>query len=97
MKGSESTHLKEVGVRKRVGKIIFSIGLLLLVSIITLDLGVVLVDAYSGNPLSVTHNITKSLLFIGLFMVFIGLIMTLYPEGLTLDCIHVIKTGPFIR
>ena len=86
-------------LRKRIGKLLFFIGLVLVVSGITLSLIIGTVDAYSGTyVLTTTYSIYLGYTEIfGALVGVIGLIAWVLPYGVQSDGLWILKTGPYSR
>jgi hypothetical protein len=85
--------------RKRAGKLVFLIGLLFVVSGITLSLIIGTAAAYSGSQVLVT-TYTPYLFLMeigGVLMALIGLVAWVLPYGMQGDGLWILKTGPFIK
>ncbi len=85
--------------RRRVGKMLFVAGLLLIALTITLGILVSLVAAYSGST-SMMYGFSDLVVLslgIGLMLVIVGLVTMLLPEGPSEEWLWSIKTGPYIR
>jgi len=82
---------------KRVGRILFILGVTIVVSGIVLGLSVVLVVAYTGS-LAIVSNYggyaILALLF-GILLIVAGLIALVLPDGFPKDAVWSMKTGPF--
>jgi hypothetical protein len=85
--------------RKRVGRMVFFIGLSLLLVVIVFSLSVSIVSSYSGTqiPASNYSSIIALIFILGLILVVVGLTAIILPEGLSRDGVWAMKLGPFIR
>ena len=97
LEGSESTQPQKVRRRKRIGKIMLYIGIILFVSIIMLELGVMLVYAYNGSSslIHATNDVALLTVPMSLILILIGLSLVLMPDGFTSDGIWIFNVGPF--
>jgi amino acid transporter len=96
---NEETVVKRQSRRKRAGRILFLIGLSLLLVIIIFSLSISIVSSYSGVefPMSNYSSIISLIFVLGLLLIIVGLISIVLPEGLSRDGLWVMKLGPFIR
>ena len=82
---------------KRVGRILFISGIVIVVGGIVLGFGVVLVAAYTGSFVIVSNYggyAILTLLF-GVLLVIIGLIALILPGGFSKDAVWAMRIGPF--
>ena len=82
--------------RRTIGKKIIYVGLFILVSMFTLELGVMLVDAYGdlSSLMNVTHDVAILTFPLSLILILFGLALILIPDGLTADYIWIFNVGP---
>lgn len=99
LEGFESNKPQKSSRRRKVGIVTLKIGVILLISIITAELGVMLVDAYSGSRSMVyaTQDVAIVIFPVSLILIFIGLALILMPDGLTYDGIWIFNVGGFNR
>jgi hypothetical protein len=96
---SDSKVGNETSFRRRVGKIVFVAGILLISIMITLGTLASLAAAYTGS-VNMIHSFSDLVLFglgIGLMLSIVGLVAMLLPEGPSKDWLWSMKTGPYIR
>jgi nitrate reductase gamma subunit len=82
---------------KRVGRILFISGIVIVVGGIVLGLSVVLVAAFTGSFVIVSNYggyAILALLF-GVLLVIIGLIALILPGGFSKDAVWAMRIGPF--
>jgi hypothetical protein len=85
--------------RKMIGRMVFFIGLSLLLVVIVFSLSVSIVSSYSGTqiPASNYSSIIPLLFILGLILIVAGLTAIILPDGLSRDGVWAMKLGPFIR
>lgn len=83
--------------RKRVGRILFILGVTIVVSGIVLGLSVALVAAYTGSLAIVSNYGGYAILalFFGILLIVAGLIALVLPDGFSKDAVWSMKIGPF--
>ena len=82
---------------KRVGRILFISGIIVVVGVIVLSLSVVLVAAYTGSLMVVSNYggyAILALLF-GILLIVAGLIALILPGGFSKDAVWAMRIGPF--
>ncbi len=82
---------------KRIGRILYITGLVIVVSVIILGLAVVLVAAYTGSLIVVSNYggyAILALLF-GILLIVAGLIALILPGGFSKDAVWAMRSGPF--
>jgi len=82
---------------KRVGRILYITGIVIVVGVIVLGLSVVLVAAYTGSFVIMSNYGGYAIfaLFLGLLLIVAGLIALVLPEGFSKDAVWAMKIGPF--
>ncbi len=82
---------------KRVGRILFILGVTIVVSGIVLGLSVVLVAAYTGSLVivSIYGGYAIPALLSGILLIVIGLIALILPGGFSKDAVWAMRIGPF--
>jgi len=83
--------------RKRVGRILFISGIVIVVGVIVLSLSVVLVAAYTGSLILVSNYGGYAILalFFGILLIVAGLIALILPEGFSKDAVWAMRGGPW--
>ena len=83
--------------RKRVGRILFISGIVIVVGVIVLSLSVVLVAAYTGSLMVVSNYGGYAIfaLLLGILLIVAGLIALILPEGFSKDAVWAMRIGPF--
>ena len=96
---NEETETTRPSRRKMVGRMVFFIGLSLLLVAIVISLSVLIVSSYSGNQIPVSNYspIITLIFILGLILIIVGLTAMILPNGLSRDGVWVMKLGPFIR
>lgn len=92
---------EEIGVtypsrRKRIGRVLFLVGIALIVIGLVSSLLISVVSAYSGSvpPTASFEYVRLFLVISGLLLVLAGLAAVLLPEGPSKDGLWVMKIGP---
>ena len=82
---------------KRVGRILFISGIVIVVSGIVLGLSVVLVAAYTGSLMVVSNYGSYAILALlfGILLIVAGLIALILPGGFSKDAVWAMRSGPF--
>ena len=82
---------------KRVGRILFISGIVIVVSGIVLGLSVVLVAAYTGSLMVVSNYGSYAILALlfGILLIVAGLIALILPGGFSKDAVWAMRIGPF--
>ena len=89
---------KKLSKRRRLGKILFKVGLLFEFFSIIFGGLIGLVSAIGvSQPLTwEMSNLLQYPVLIGIFMIVVGLITWIIPEGMSEDGVWIMKVGPFI-
>ena len=97
MTKSQEERPNSIKLRKRVGKIVLTIGLIAIGTIIVLGLLTSFVSATSGPTDFVqTYNVLAGPSFVfGVLFVLSGLLAILLPEGLSQEGTWSLQTGPY--
>jgi O-antigen/teichoic acid export membrane protein len=93
----EETSVERPSRRKRAGRVVFFIGLSLVLVAIILSFSISIVSAYSGTeiPISSYSDITALIFIIGLVLIIAGLTAIILPEGLSKDETWIMKMSPY--
>ena len=97
MTQSQEERPNSIKLRKRVGKIVLTVGLIAIGTIIVLGLLTSFVSATSGPTDFVqTYNVLAGPSFVfGVLFVLSGLLAILLPEGLSQEGTWSLQTGPY--
>ena len=82
---------------KRVGRILFISGIVIVVGVIILSLSVVLVAAYTGSLMIVSNYGGYAIfaLLLGILLIVAGLIALILPGGFSKDAVWAMRVGPW--
>ncbi|NOR39380.1 MAG: hypothetical protein GQ580_07325 [Candidatus Thorarchaeota archaeon] len=82
---------------KRAGRILFILGIAIVVGGIVLGLSVVLVAAYTGSLVIVSNYGGYAILafLLGILLIVAGLIALILPGGFSKDAVWAMRSGPF--
>ena len=82
---------------KRVGRILFISGIVVVVGVIILSLSVVLVVAYTGSLIIVSNYGGYAIfaLLLGILLIVAGLIALILPGGFSKDAVWAMRVGPW--
>jgi uncharacterized membrane protein YhaH (DUF805 family) len=84
---------------RRVGRILFWIGVLIIGAVSVLGVVAVSVSALAGSSaFAVSYgNYAGPLLIIGVLLLIVGLVAVLLPRGFSQDGLWALKLGPYLR
>ena len=94
--GLKTEELRKASPRRRFGKIILVLGLVLASSVIVFGLLTSLVSAYGGSAQFIqTFNTLAAPIFVfGVLLAISGLLALILPEGMSKDGTWSLQTGP---
>jgi uncharacterized membrane protein YhaH (DUF805 family) len=86
-------------MRRRIGRILFWIGVMIIGAVTVLGVAIISVSALAGSSaLLVSYrNSAIPALIIGILVMIVGLTAALLPDGFSEDGLWVLKLGPFVR
>ena len=86
-------------MRRRIGRILFWIGVAIVGAVSFLGVFVISVSALVGSSVLVVSysEFVVPVLAIGILAIVVGLITALLPDGLSKDGLSALKLGPYLR
>jgi hypothetical protein len=93
----EETSVEEPSRRKRAGRVIFFIGLSLVLVAIILSFSISIVSSYSGTEISMSNysDITVLIFVIGLMLIIAGLTAIILSKGPSKDETWIMMMSPY--
>ena len=86
-------------MRRRIGRILFWIGVIIVGALAVLGVFVISVSALVGSTVLVVSYSESAvpILIIGILAIIVGLVTALMPDGFSRDGLSVLKLGPYLR